>query len=371
MNRLLEIDALRGLLLVIMVINHTPSPLRTLTSQPLGFVSAAEAFVFVSACLCGLIFGRRLHGAGLPEVKRLARRRARQIYIGHVLTLLFCFAVIGQGLGHLSPFYNMVHPYLEQPAKAAASALLLLYQPPLLDILPMYLLFLLLTPFLLNMAARVGLHSVLAASLLLWLAAQFGLKEWLVGSLTDGWLVIAPGAFNLLAWQLLWIGGLFLGYRLQQLRPERAVLDLSSISWPVLVTLALFFFCWRWPWIPFSVDLGDHDWLLDKWQLGPLRLLNFFVLLYLALWLGPHLASVFGKLKPLMSIGRNTLPLFCLHVCFSLLVVGVIELYELPDSWCYSILMLHLSLILGSSLVLDKLSNSSPVNQAPVPSPCS
>ncbi len=367
MNRLLEIDALRGLLLVIMVINHTPSPLRTLTSQPLGFVSAAEAFVFVSACLCGLIFGRRLHGPGLSEVKRLARRRARQIYTGHVLTLLFCFAVIGQGLGHLSPFYNMVHPYLEQPAKAAASALLLLYQPPLLDILPMYLLFLLLTPFLLNMAARVGLHSVLATSLLLWLAAQFGLKEWLVGSLADGWLVIAPGAFNLLAWQLLWIGGLFLGYRLQQRRPERAVLALPSLSWPVLVALALFFFCWRWPWIPLSFDLGDHGWLLDKWQLGPLRLLNFFVLLYLALWLGPHLARVFGKLKPLMLIGRNTLPLFCLHACFSLLAVGVIELYELPDSWCYSILLLHLALILFSSLLLDKLSNSSRNDQAPAP----
>lgn len=368
MNRLLEIDALRGLLLVIMVINHTPSPLRTLTSQPLGFVSAAEAFVFVSACLCGLIFGRRLHGAGLPEVKRLARRRVRQIYTGHVLTLLFCFAVIGQGLGHLSPFYNMVHPYLEQPAQAAASALLLLYQPPLLDILPMYLLFLLLTPFLLNTGARVGFQPALAFSLLLWLAAQSGLKEWLVGSLANGWLVIAPGAFNLLAWQLLWIGGLFLGYRLQQRRPERAVLALPPISWPMLVTLALFFFCWRWPWIPLSIDLGDHGWLLDKWQLGPLRLLNFFVLLYLALWLGPYFAKMLGGLKPLTLIGRNTLPLFCLHVCFSLLAVGVIEVYELPDGWRYSILMLHLGLILGSSLVLDKLSNRSSVNQAPAPS---
>ncbi len=369
MNRFLEIDALRGLLLVIMVINHTPSPLRTLTSQPLGFVSAAEAFVFVSACLCGLVFGRRLHGAGLSEVKRLARRRVGQIYTGHVLTLLFCFAVIGQGLGHLSPFYNMSHPYLEQPIKAMVSALLLLYQPPLLDILPMYLLFLLLTPFLLNTVARAGFHPLLSASLLLWLAAQFGLKEWLVGSLTGGWLVIAPGAFDPFAWQLLWVGGLLLGYRLQQQRPERAVLALPRIPWPTLAVVALFFFCWRWPWIPLSIDLGGHGWLLDKWHLGPLRLLNFFALLYLVLWLGPHLAKALGGLKPLALIGRNTLPLFCLHVCFSLLAVGFIELYELPDGWRYSILMLHLGLILGSSLVLDKLSNSSPGNQVTASSP--
>ncbi|MGB5064970.1 MAG: OpgC domain-containing protein [Candidatus Competibacter sp.] len=369
MNRFLEIDTLRGLLLVLMVINHTPSPLRSLTNQPLGFVSAAEAFVFVSACLCGLVFGHRLHGGGLPEVRGLARRRARQIYTGHVLTLLFCFAIIGQGLGRLSPFYNMVHPYLEQPAKATASALLLLYQPPLLDILPMYLLFLLLTPFILNMLVRAGFRPVLAASLLLWLTAQSGLKEWLVGALADGWLIIAPGAFDLLAWQLLWVSGLLLGYRLQQQRPKRAVLVLPRMPWPALVGVVLFFFCWRWSWIPISVDHGNPGWLLDKWRLGPLRLLNFFALLYLALWLGPYLAKALGSLKPLILIGRNTLPLFCLHVCFSLLAIGVIELYELTDGWRYSILALHLVLILGSSLILDKLSNSPPGDPVPAPSP--
>ncbi|QQS53261.1 MAG: OpgC domain-containing protein [Candidatus Competibacteraceae bacterium] len=368
MNRFLEIDALRGLLLVLMVINHTPSPLRSLTNQPLGFVSAAEAFVFVSACLCGLVFGRRLHDGGLPEVSRMARRRVRQIYTGHVLTLLFCFAIIGQGLGHLSPFHNMLHPYLEQPTKAAVSALLLLYQPPLLDILPMYLLFLLLTPFVLNLLVRAGFRAVLVVSLLLWLAAQCGLKEWLVGALAGGWLVIAPGAFDLLAWQLLWVSGLFLGYRLQQQRPKRAVLILPRIPWPVLVSVALFLFCWRWSWIPLAVNFGDPGWLLDKWRLGPLRLLNFFALLYLALWLGPYFAKALGSLKPLILIGRNTLPLFCLHTCFGLLAVGVIELYELPDGWRYLILALHLALILASSLILDKLSNNPSSDSVPAPS---
>ena len=112
MKRLLEIDTFRGLLLLIMVINHTPSPLREVTTQPLGFVSAAEAFVFVSAYLCGLIFSRKLKSSGLPELKRLTRRRIRQIYLNHVLVLLFCFAVVGQLLGHQAPFYNMLHPYL-------------------------------------------------------------------------------------------------------------------------------------------------------------------------------------------------------------------------------------------------------------------
>lgn len=131
--------------------------------------------------------------------------------------------------------------------------------------------------------------------------------------------------------------------------------------------LAVFFFCWRWPWIPLAIDLGGRDWLLDKWQLGPLRLLNFLILLYLALWLAPHLARVLGWLKPLALVGRNTLPLFCLHACFSLLAVGVIEFYELPDLWCYSILTLHLLVILVSSWLLDRRSSSPPGNDIAVP----
>lgn len=343
--------------MLIMVINHTPSPIRELTTQPLGFVSAAEAFVFVSACLCGLIFSRKFKSGGLAELQLLARRRVRQIYLCHLLTLLFCFAVIGQLLGHQTPFYNMIHPYLERPTTAALSALLLLYQPPLLDILPMYLAFMLVTPPVMGVAARAGWLPILVSSLLLWLAAQNGLKEWLVDSFAGGWLVVDPGAFNPLSWQLLWIGGLFLGHHLQRDR-RRAALALPKVFWPVLAGLALFFFCWRWPWIPVYVDLGSYDWLLDKWRLGPLRLLNFLALLYLALWLGPYLVKTLSFLKPLAPLGRNLLPLFCIHVCFSLLAVGFIELYELPDPWCYLILTSHLLSILCLSLLLDKFSTN-------------
>lgn len=366
MKRLMELDTFRGLLLLIMVINHTPSPIRELTTQPLGFVSAAEAFVMVSACLCGLIFSRKLKIGGLLEMKRLARRRILKIYLSHLLTLLFCFAVIGQLLGYYLPFHNMVHSYLQQPINATISALLLLYQPPLLDVLPMYIIFLLLTPFLMEASARVGWLPLITGSLLLWLAAQYGLKEWMVGTLS-GWLVIDLGAFNLFSWQLLWVGGLLLGHRLQQ-GSEYAALTLDKIPWPVLASLALFFFCWRWPWIPVSIDLGANDWLLDKWQLGPLRLLNFLALMYLVFKFGPYLSRAMDWLQPLATMGRNILPLFSLHVCVSLLAVGFIELYEITSGWCYLILTLHLILILGLSLLLDRFSSTPPGNSAAAPS---
>ena len=53
--------------------------------------------------------------------------------------------------------------------------MLLIYCPPLLDILPMYVIFLFLTPVALAVAVRYGWRWILAGSGLLWLAAQSGI----------------------------------------------------------------------------------------------------------------------------------------------------------------------------------------------------
>jgi hypothetical protein len=45
---------LRGVLLLMMSVDHSPSSLRRFTDQPLGFFSTAECFVFVSAFLADL-----------------------------------------------------------------------------------------------------------------------------------------------------------------------------------------------------------------------------------------------------------------------------------------------------------------------------
>lgn len=357
MERLLKIDALRGLLLLIMVANHTPSPARNLTTQPLGFVSAAEAFVFVAAFLCGIIFNHKLHKGGMLAVRVMARQRLRQIYKAHLLTLLFCFVVLGNLLGQQPAFYNMVHSYLERPLAAVFSSLFLLYQPPLLDILPMYLIFIALTPLLIRLAIQIGEGALLGMSAILWLAAQLGIKERLLEAVSGGWLVIDPGAFNLFAWQLLWIGGLLLGRRSQQQRPL-FVLTLPQRLRLILIGIAVFFFCCRWPWIPIYLELGTHEWLLDKWHLGPLRILNFVALLFLAMWLGSALRRVPPWFKPFALLGQHLLPLFCLHVCFSLLATGIIENYALGDIWGYALLTVHLSAIFVASLFMEQRTNN-------------
>ena len=54
-----ELDALRGLMLVLMTLTHMPTMYSLPSGQPFGFVSAAEGFVFLSALMVGRVYGAR------------------------------------------------------------------------------------------------------------------------------------------------------------------------------------------------------------------------------------------------------------------------------------------------------------------------
>ncbi len=68
--RLWELDALRGLMLVLMLSTHLPTNFGIPTSQPLGFVSAAEGFVMLSAYMAGLVYTQRYLRHGLQSMQR-------------------------------------------------------------------------------------------------------------------------------------------------------------------------------------------------------------------------------------------------------------------------------------------------------------
>jgi hypothetical protein len=64
MKRFIEFDVLRGVLLLMMVVNHSSSSLRLFTDEPLGFFTTAECFVFVSAFLAGMLLRKRAEKLG-------------------------------------------------------------------------------------------------------------------------------------------------------------------------------------------------------------------------------------------------------------------------------------------------------------------
>lgn len=346
MERRIELDILRGLLICLMVVDHTPNPLRELTDQPLGFVSAAEGFVFLSAYLLGSISQSRMQQHGLSWLRRFAFKRALNLYLIHLGMLLFLFITAGFIFQSLPGFANFILRFFDAPGPALLSALLLLYQPPLFDILPMYIVFLAMTPLAFSAGQKLGWNVVMGLSGLLWVSGFVGIANGQPADVPPGWssLVIEPGAFHMRAWQFIWIGGLALGRTNQAQR--RAFSPLLVVG---ACLTAVFFFCWRNPRIPVSPDLGDYIWMLDKWQLGPLRLLNFCALVVLLTRFGPGLRQLLLWLRPLSGLGRNALPVFSAHICCAVPAIGFIETYQ-PDDWtCIAIVSLQLAALFGYS----------------------
>jgi hypothetical protein len=317
MRRRVELDILRGLLLIVMISDHSPSPLRRLTDQPLGFVSAAEGFVFVSAFLAGLVFQKRAERQGFEAARAAMIARALRIYQAHVITLTFTFFVGSLFLAQLPGLQNLLSHYWTNPAAAAVASLALAYQPPLMDILPMYIAFSLLTPVAFWAANRSGWRRVFMLSAGLWLLSQFGLRDGLLASL-HGLSFIDFGPFDLFSWQFLWVGGLMFGKRLQSGEAVR----MPVIGEAAFLLLAIGFLAWRWYCVCLNVDLSRVGWLLDKWHLGPLRVLNFFVVAWIGSRLLPWLARWETVLHPLALVGQHMLPVFAFQSCVSLLLVG-------------------------------------------------
>src|SRR6202140_3398637 len=216
-QRLPELDALRGLMLTLMTLAHLPTQAQVITNQQLGFVSEAEGFVFLSAFLTGRIFGRIANESGFPAVIRRLWTRALRLYGYHLFLLGIAFTVVATVAIHTERpgLEGLLDFYLAHPIHAVRSAILLVYCPPLLDILPMYIIFLLATPIALYVGSRWSWKLVLIPSGLIWLLAQFGLRTAIYAGMVRFAGVKIPlnemGAFDLLAWQFLWAVGLWIG----------------------------------------------------------------------------------------------------------------------------------------------------------------
>src|SRR3984957_16979354 len=242
MKRFIEYDVLRGGLLLMMIVDHSPSALRRFTDQPLGFFSTAEGFVFVSAFLAGLLFRKRAEELGFAAARTASIHRAGRIYRAHLVTLSFAFVLGSFFLSELPGIRNMLDRYLMDPWAAMAGSLALLFRPPLMDILPMYFLFSFLTPAAFGASQRWGWKTVLLLSFSGGTIAQTQVRDILVNASKD-LPFVQLGPFDLLAWQFLWVGGLFIGQRFLE---DRALLPRPHLLRPFFVLSAMAFLFWRW-----------------------------------------------------------------------------------------------------------------------------
>lgn len=347
MKRQWEVDALRGLMLVLMTLTHLPSRLTDPMGQPFGFVSAAEGFVLLSAYMAGLVYGRRAWRDGIEAMQGAFRQRALKVYMSHAAMLLFLFTVItAVGLrSDQAAVKNLASYYLQHPHAAFLSALLLVYEPPLLDILPMYVLFMLMSPWALTFALRHGWRSVLAASGLLWLMSQFGLSEWVYEVTVRLTGLPVPfnemGSFDTLSWQFLWLFGLWMGA--SRNAPAARPFRFSNGTIVLAVVVALYGLHWRHEGLngqaPFGGDM-QLNMLFDKWKLGPLRLLDLLALGVLTIRFGPALLRKLPRQHWLEAMGSASLQVFCAQLVAVLLTLAVFGDNQLARPWWGDVLLL-------------------------------
>ena len=340
-QRLPELDALRGLMLTMMTLAHLPTQAQVITNQQLGFVSEAEGFVFLSAFLTGRIFARIASESGFPTVINRLWTRALRLYGYHLLLLGVAFTVVATVAVHTERpgLQGLIDFYLAHPMHAVWTAIVLVYCPPLLDILPMYIIFLLATPIALYLGRRWSWKLVLIPSVLIWLLAQFGLRTAIYTGMVQLAGVRIPlnemGAFDLLAWQFLWAAGLWIGAGFSTV-VFKALTSKMSVIAASLGAAAVFLL--RHPLL--HVHFGGALWsvLIDKWHLGALRLLDFSSLAILfavsrswsARWL---------TIAPLVSLGKASLEVFCAHLLFCFAALSLIGDGEVLPVWAQSIVI--------------------------------
>ena len=328
-NRLWQLDALRGLMLVLMTLTHIPTRLTEPMGQPFGFVSAAFGFVFLSAMLVGRVHGRRLPQMGRSGIRRALWRRAGVVYACHLGLLAVLFGILPHTgiVPEKGPLPGMMWFFNSDPTVALVGAVTLLYQPGMLDILPMYVIFLLVSGDILAIGARRGWGGIFVVSALLWLLAQTGLAGLAYDRLAETLPLSIPravtGAFDLLGWQAVWIGGLAMGASLAAgWQPQPARWPRGLIAAAVLIALAGFVWRHAVGQIPFPPDNAWNA-LFSKWHMGPLRVLNALALLVLLMRFGPRGDAPAPLWAPLQALGRAALPVFCTHVVVAMLVLGI------------------------------------------------
>ncbi|MGA3283683.1 MAG: OpgC domain-containing protein [Verrucomicrobiota bacterium] len=336
----MRLDALRGLFLIIMAGVHAPTPVSHAVQDPLGYNGAAEGFIFLSACLAGIVYGKTYRQADWTTMSRRAWKRSKQIYLVHLAVLVPIVLVVWALADSLPPLAVHFRDFLAHPWSSLMLMPLLLHQPPLFDILPLYVIFLGVMPWLLAVARRRGWGMVLAVSALGWLAAQCKLDARLIGDPTR-LLPLRWGAFDLLAWQFLWVCGLALG----ETSLRRPIIKSERRFWlgvpaAVIVLVGLLSRRGFWPQAWWTPDL--FLWM-DKWTLGPLRLLNFAAWAVLLLAWNPRVPKRW--LAPVALLGRHSLAVFAFHLPLVITAAVMVQMLPLSDAMQTAIGLMVIALL--------------------------
>jgi len=353
-QRDLRIDFFRGLALLFIFIDHVPgNDLARLTLRNFGFADAAEVFVLLAGFSAVLAYGRTFDGQGFKAGTARVLDRVRDLYLWHLGLVVVCaigLTLAASAFGNPMYIKNIgVQVFGEAPARSAMLTAALVNQPNMLNILPLYIVLLLVwLPFVLWLLPRRP-WEILALSVGIWALANV-LELNLPSQLhAKGWV------FNPFAWQLLvTIGALAAHFSRRDAIPFSRKLFWAAIGYVAFAFLVAA------PWTQISglenLRIFPRDLLgsMNKSYLSPWRLLHVVALGYLAMillspqsgWLTRAWARGIGR------CGRHSLEIFCLGTVLSF--TGWVVLAEAGNGYVLQVLvnMIGIGILWGTAWAL-------------------
>ncbi len=321
-TRDLRLDLMRGFAVFAMVVNHLggASWLYLVTGGNTFFVSAAEAFIFISGMIVGMVYGGIALKQSLRAAQIKALERASTLYkLTAVLTLIFATVSVSFNL----PWARDLQ--IANPFVFVIEVIMLRRTMYLTDIPLMYTFLMLAAPVGLWLLVKGRTGWLIVGSGALWLASQVSMVQ-------VPWQIVGNTAFNLAAWQLLFFVGMAMGFHRKTLTKKLSALprgpyflfagllfmwlaQLHSTNGAFLARLI--------PGLDTSALLSE---LFLKSALAPGRLIASFIVFqfaYLAatlLW--KPIQSTLGWF--LLPLGQNSLYSYTMHVAVIALFYSVL-----------------------------------------------
>ncbi len=329
------VDFWRGFALITIFIDHIPGLFyASYTLVNFSISDAADLFVFLAG------WSLRLMGEGRGERKPIGDvmlrlfGRALTIYAAQILITMLAIAILALSAIQLdNPLllqWNNADAVFNDPVPTHIGLALLTHQLGYFDILPLYVVLMLMAPFF-ALIDRVAKPLLLPISFTLYvfvLAFRLTLPTWPVAGT---WF------FNPLAWQFIFVLGFTLadGTHGPGAFARRHIRILRLIGVPIIIMGILMAQLGLWP-DPTTVPSPKLFFIADKTFNTPMRLIQFLslVAVFSAAW--PYItraadrpllrAPVRGLIELLTLLGRHSLYVFCVGSLLSL-SAQVVRLY--------------------------------------------
>jgi hypothetical protein len=304
----LRIDFARGLSMFIIYIAHIPGNVWGLyIPAKFGPSDAAEIFVFCSGFASALAFGRVFERRGFLMGCLRVSHRCWQVYWAQIGMFLMVATVCILGTWYLGTANYLdklnLTPFFEDPMQGVIGLLTVTYVPNYLDILPMYLVLLLMIPAVMFLR-QFGVVTVFLAMFALW-----SLGKTVPLDLPAEWWSDRDWFFNPFLWQITFFTGFAFGAGwVKPPAPKRWLIITALAFVIILIPLSRYY---NVPWI-WAIRDFTWDWAWGKSEYGILRYLHLLAIAYLFICLMHGREYILEQrwAAPVVLVGQQALAVF-------------------------------------------------------------